>query len=734
MTTPPTFFVDLKKGEVNEIKAMLRNPNTDKDPNKRKEILKKVVALMTMGVDMSELFADIVVCSRTKDLVQKKLIYLFITNYAHAVNNQQTALLAVNTLQTDCRDEDPMIRGLALRTLCSLRVRNLIEYSITAIRPCLNDVNAYVRRVAVLGVLKMYHISPSTVNGHDLTEKLYDMLRDRDAQVVVNTIHALNEMNADRGGMVINKTIIHHLLNRIKEFSEWQQATILAVVARYTPESKDELFDIMNLLEDLFRNSNSALVLSLTKAFLNLSQSLPAVHEQVMMRLKTPLITLMASGTEESAFCTLSHLKLLISRSPAIFTQDYKHFFCRSNDLSCTKQLKVDILVELVTDLNLSDIIGELSEYATDIDATLARHSIRAIGRVALNNPAALDKCTSVLKTILSVDIDYVCAETITTLVDLIRKYPEASDAVEHCVDAFSTLDEEPAKVAVIWMLGAFGDRLEKAPYIIESIVHGYSDEPPLVKAQLLSSCVRLFFLRPPEMKPILGNLLSQATQDNSSADCHDRALFYVRLLQRDLEEARRICTTLPPRISKFPEDNMLELQDRLFEEFNTLSILYNKPSEQWQTRPFRDRSATETAKPAPAQEAQEPEYQAPTPLPMLSMDENFVMDSGEFEQAWAALRECCTFEGSTSKDFAAVELVDSLKELNVRAVAFGDVDGETKCYLYSKQTQFPFPVLTELIMRHQPSGIQFSATVKSRSVDAAQEFGGWFEALLERL
>ena len=30
------------------------------------------------------------------------------------------ALLAINTLTKDCRDEDPMVRGLALRCLCSL--------------------------------------------------------------------------------------------------------------------------------------------------------------------------------------------------------------------------------------------------------------------------------------------------------------------------------------------------------------------------------------------------------------------------------------------------------------------------------------------------------------------------------------------------------------------------------------------------------------------------------------
>lgn len=41
---------------------------------------------------------------------------------------QELALLAINTLLKDCRDDDPTIRGLALRSLCALRVPNLLEY------------------------------------------------------------------------------------------------------------------------------------------------------------------------------------------------------------------------------------------------------------------------------------------------------------------------------------------------------------------------------------------------------------------------------------------------------------------------------------------------------------------------------------------------------------------------------------------------------------------------------
>lgn len=43
---------------------------------------------------------------------------------------------------------------------------------------------------------------------------LYQMLRDRDPQVVSNCISALSEILASEGGMVVNAKIAHYLLNR----------------------------------------------------------------------------------------------------------------------------------------------------------------------------------------------------------------------------------------------------------------------------------------------------------------------------------------------------------------------------------------------------------------------------------------------------------------------------------------------------------------------------------------
>ena len=112
----------------------------------------------------------------------KKMCYLYVGN--HAKYNPDLTLLTINFLQKDCKDEDPMIRGLALRSLCSLRVPNLVEYLVGPLGLGLKDGNSYVRTVAAVGVLKLYHISATTCVDADFPTKLkHLMLNDPDTQV-----------------------------------------------------------------------------------------------------------------------------------------------------------------------------------------------------------------------------------------------------------------------------------------------------------------------------------------------------------------------------------------------------------------------------------------------------------------------------------------------------------------------------------------------------------------------
>ncbi len=66
-----------------------------------------------------------------------------------------------------------------------------------------------------------------------------------------------------------------------QDFSEWAQCQVLDFVAHYTPGSKEEVYDIMNALDDRLSTPNSAVVLSTVRVFLNLTLAMPYDHQQV---------------------------------------------------------------------------------------------------------------------------------------------------------------------------------------------------------------------------------------------------------------------------------------------------------------------------------------------------------------------------------------------------------------------------------------------------------------------
>ena len=113
-----------KKGEVNELRTLLRAVNAERNADasntrKKREVIKKCIAYMTLGIDVSRLFPDMIMACNTRggaagasqDLVIKKMVYLYLTNYAQS--NSELTLLVINTLQKDCESRAPRGVGVA---------------------------------------------------------------------------------------------------------------------------------------------------------------------------------------------------------------------------------------------------------------------------------------------------------------------------------------------------------------------------------------------------------------------------------------------------------------------------------------------------------------------------------------------------------------------------------------------------------------------------------------------
>ena len=94
----PNYFVDNKRGEVNELRSILRNIKIMKDPLKQREVIKKVIGYMTLGIDVSSLFSEIVMAANSRDPVVKKMVYLYLVTYSSS--KPDIALLAINNTFT----------------------------------------------------------------------------------------------------------------------------------------------------------------------------------------------------------------------------------------------------------------------------------------------------------------------------------------------------------------------------------------------------------------------------------------------------------------------------------------------------------------------------------------------------------------------------------------------------------------------------------------------------------
>lgn len=690
---PPQFFVENKKGEVIELKTLLKGIMSERDQNKRREVIKKVIAHMTLGVDVSILFTDMCLISHTDDIVQKKMIYLYLVNYVES--HQEQALMAINTFCKDCKRSstaNPQIRGLALRYLCSLRFPAAIEYILSAIQDGISDPDPYVRKTAVIGLIKLHRYSKTLIVGSSFVNSLYELIRDPDSYVSINAISALNEILEDEGGIAINRRMVIYLLNRIGNYTEFGQSTVFELVSKYVPHGDDEMLDILNILEERLKHSSSSVVLGCIKVFLNYTKDNQLMTRQVYSRIHPPLITLFAgaevTGSYELAYCVLAHIHLIISKGAAgIFEHDFKSFFCRFDEPTYIKFMKIDILTLIVSENTVNDIVVELSAYVADVNVEISKKSIQGISKIGTKISQACIAIVRQLLSFLSLNIDYVVTETLVAMKDLIRKYRQISMEVLVQIENYLEISsEDEGKAAIIWMIGEFGEDITDAPYIIENLICNLNPNDNLqITHSILSATVRLFLKRAGEMKDILPALYQKILNECDNPDVLDRAGFYYELLKQGPQVAHEILNSQKHAIQNFLEDDISEVQDILTQEFNLLSVIYQKP-------------AKSINQPKPELTVPEVENLPNPPTDLLSLDslaigpgsfeldKTFLMDAEQFQELWASFDEKVNQERKLSRMVNIEGVEKIMSNEGIYCIASGDNLGELKFYFFAKE------------------------------------------------
>ncbi|XP_074119205.1 AP-4 complex subunit beta-1 [Sminthopsis crassicaudata] len=713
---------------VKELKKALCNPHIQADRPRYRNVIQRVIRHMTQGVDMSSIFMEMVKASATVDIVQKKLVYLYMCTYAPL--KPDLALLAINTLCKDCSDPNPMVRGLALRSMCGLRMPGVQEYIQQPILNGLRDKASYVRRVAVLGCAKMYNLHGDSEVDGALVNELYSLLRDQDPIVVVNCLRALEEILKHEGGVVINKPIAHHLLNRMPDLDQWGQAEVLGFLLRYQPRSEEELFAILNLLDSSLQSSSPAVVMAATKLFLVLAKEFPHVQTDVLVRVKGPLLTACSSESRELCFAALCHVRRILRSLPGHFSSHYKKFFCSYSEPHYIKLQKVEVLCELVNDENVQQVLEELRDYCTDVSADLAQAAIFAIGGIARTYT---DQCVQILTELLVLRQEHITSAVVQTFRNLVWLCPQCTEAVCQALPGCEeNIQDSEGKQALIWLLGVHGETIPNAPYVLEDFVESVKAETfPAVKMELLTALLRLFLSRPAECQDMLGRLLYYCIEEEKDMAVRDRGLFYYRLLLTGIDEVKRIlCSPKSDPSLGLLEDQAERPVSSWVSEFNTLVPMYSKAC--WAA--------------ISSLQVSEPRGPEPTGTRVLSTSESLVSenkeelqplsDSGsfllvpngqltaeQFEKTWLSLevthQEVLPWQGVAHPD----TIQTALQMVNIQPIALSKAGVQPwKAYL-SAQDGAGCLFLTELLLDPEHSHMHLSVKQSQDKAEALNSF-----------
>lgn len=566
-----------RKGETFELRAGL----VSQYAYERKEAIQKTIMAMTLGKDVSALFPDVLKNIATPDLDQKKLVYLYLMNYAKS--HPDLCILAVNTFVQDSEDPNPLIRALAIRTMGCIRVDKMIDYMEEPLRKTLRDESPYVRKTAAICVAKLFDLSPATCLENGFIEILQELIGDPNPMVVANSVQALSEISEtapETRALVITPATLKKLLMALNECTEWGRVTILTTLADYPTTDVKEAEHICERVAPQFQHVNPSVVLAAVKVvFTHMKLINPELVRQYLKKMAPPLVTLIASAPEVQ-YVALRNIDLLLQAKPDILSKELRVFFCKYNDPPYVKLQKLEIMVRIANDKNFEQLLAELKEYALEVDMDFVKRAIKAIGQVAIKIEAASEKCVNTLLDLIATKVNYVVQEVVVVIKDILRKYPGYEGVIPTLCKYIDELDEPEARGALIWIVGEYAEKIKNANEILAGFVDVFAEEFTQTQLQILTAVVKLFLKNPSSAQGLVQKVLQEATADSDNPDIRDRAYIYWRLLSGDLDVAKNIILSQKPAITTTVTTLPPILLEQLLSELSTLASVYHKPPE----------------------------------------------------------------------------------------------------------------------------------------------------------
>ena len=555
--------------------------------SRQKDSMKQIIASMTIGKDVSKLFPDVVKLIRTKNIELKKLVYLYLINYARV--KPDLIFLAVAAFHSDAKEgATPLIRGLAIRTMGCIRVPEIVSYLCETLSYCIKDKDAYVRKTAAMCVSKLYQTSPQQVRENGFINILHECLDDENPIVVANAMSALSEISILSGvnQIKIKSKNLKNILDSLSKANEWAQVQILDALIFYNPKKSSHAVEVIEGVMPRLSHVNQSVVMSTIKVIMKFMDSIDDIEKikTYCKKLTNSIMSILISYPEIQ-YILLRSLHAIVLKRPILLEKEFKYFYVQYNDPIYIKLEKVDILYKLCNKKNYEMIIQEFTSYAlTETNPELIQKSIRYIGYIGYKFESSYDLCVNCISKIIDNNNEDAVPECIIVARDLMRKYKStALNLIKKInLDLINTISDQNAKSAALYIIGEFCEQIQESTEIITFFVNNFSNAEinlnSKVKLQILNACVKNFLTKPDEGEEIVKICLQKGAEESENPDVRDRAYIYWRLLEIDPDIAKEMICSEKPSF-KFTEHDELDVDtiDDMINNMTNVSACYFK-------------------------------------------------------------------------------------------------------------------------------------------------------------
>mmetsp|Transcript_26173 Transcript_26173/g.61047 ORF Transcript_26173/g.61047 Transcript_26173/m.61047 type:complete len:813 (+) Transcript_26173:120-2558(+) len=522
-------FFDEERYSEAELRKALNDTLTDS----KIDAMKRILAAVSVGRDASALFPDVVKNVSFQSLELKKLIYIYLVQYAE--NNRELALLSINSFQKDLSDRSQLVRASALRAMASIKVLEVIQLVMVAVKSAANDSSAYVRKTAAQCMTKVYVVDPDQFL--ELRGLLLKLMSDQDVQVVGSALMSFHYMcvlkppalpdaeAVDAGetaeqdgadpacGEKAQLALLHQHYRRLCQnlvlMDPWAQQVAVDLLLRYcrfffaapstsgdAPELAQDLRSFLQVLRMLLNSASRGVTLAAAIALCSLS---PPSEMSTVIR---PLLRCLRQTSAESLQGLLTAMMPIVEARASLLRPHVREFFVQSFDLAGIKELKLKVLQKLVDDTNAQLILRELQTYVSwHSYPVFVGQAVQCIAKVALKVEAVADQCLRGLVKMLDSKCEALSSEAVVAVRALLQHRHTSSGSglgsvLPHLVRYLDDLRAANARASVVWIIGQYQKEVMRlAPDVLRKLAKSFTSERQEVKQQILVLAFKVWSL-----------------------------------------------------------------------------------------------------------------------------------------------------------------------------------------------------------------------------------------------